>query len=153
MVVQRSEAPVFDCLKTYPARQRIIHSVFYDRLKTAAKQGLVQRPSNRTMREMCSLVTKMMWWLSSSRLIVSKKSQWRERVRFLQCSDGEAMHPRLFKRPVPLFAEFYGFCDISMATLAPKHKLTGNKLVRGGERVKRILKNKRIRHDYIKHSI
>lgn len=151
MVVRRSEAPVFDCLKTYPAKQRIVHNVFYKRLKTAAKEGLVQRPSDGIMREMCSLVTKMMWWLPSSRLIVSTKSQWRERVRFLQCPNGEAIHPRVSKKPVPLFAEFYYFCDISMATLAPKHKLTGKKRERGGERVKRILKNTRIKHDYMKH--
>ena len=74
---------------------------------------------------------QLLWWFANERLTISRKSNWRTRLRFLNGNEVELLIDKN-----PLFKPFYSYCDISDVFLAkltaPKAKEKKRKL--GGER-------------------
>ena len=133
-------------LCSWPSRERIVASTFFERLSVQVKKKKITAMSYSSTKDAWSLVCKLLWWFDHERLTISRKSGWRERMRFLNPkNDTVTTDDR--KQKWILFKPFYSYCDISKVSLAKRKapKVSTKKRRRGGKTVARKKKNKRIK--------
>ena len=104
---------LYNEIRSWPPRQRCVAQTFYNRRQLQIKQNKVLVLDHSTTKHACALVCKLLWWFANERLTISRKSNWRTRLRFLNGNEVELLNDKN-----RLFKPFYSYCDIFELSLA-----------------------------------
>ena len=127
--IPHSYETLYHELRSWPSRRRNVAQTFYERRSTQVKRKKIPLLDRSSTKDACSLVCKILWWFENDRLVISRRSDWRNRIRFLNESEEYLATNDICSKP-RLFKPFYAFCDISQVCLeeTKKPKTKGKKL-------------------------